>query len=142
MDFPSRIPFVRAQGIDLIAAQAGESELHLLVRPDQENHLGMAHGGVLMTLLDVAMAQAARSVDDGNMVVTIEMKTTFLQAAFGALSARGKLLHRSGRMAFTEASVFDAQGRRCAHSTGSFRYIPAKNQPPATISPSTPGAHP
>ena len=126
MDFASYIPFVHAQGIELIASADGQSELRLALRQDQENHLHLAHGGVLMTLLDVAMAQAARNQTPGASVITIEMKTTFMQGATGVLTARGNLLHRTGRMAFAEATVFDAEGLRCAHATGTFRYITPK----------------
>lgn len=125
MEFPSHIPFVHAQGIELIASADGRSELRLAVRPDQENHLHLAHGGVIMTLLDVAMAQAARSSNGGASVITIEMKTTFFQPSLGVLTARGTLLHRTGRMAFAEATVFDTEGRRCAQATGTFRYVGA-----------------
>ena len=127
MDYPSPIPFVHSQGIELIASADGKSELRMTVRPDQENHLKLAHGGVLMTLLDVAMAQAARSANGGTSVITIEMKTTFFQPSLGVLTARGTLQHKTGRMAFAEATVFDADGKACAHSTGTFRYITPKS---------------
>ena len=76
-----------------------------------------------MTLLDVTMATAARSVDPGMGVVTIEMKTSFMQAARGPLIGKGRLMHRTRSMAFTEATIFDAQGRACAHATGTFKYV-------------------
>jgi uncharacterized protein (TIGR00369 family) len=56
--------------------------------------------------------------------VTIEMKTSFMRAAQGALVARGKLLHRTATMAFTEGSIFDATGKLCCHATGTFKYVP------------------
>jgi uncharacterized protein (TIGR00369 family) len=136
MEFQSPIPFVLAQGIELVSAADGQSELRMSLRADQENHLGMAHGGVLMTLLDVAMAQAVRSSFDNAPVITIEMKTTFFQAATGVLTARGQLLHQTRKMGFAEATVFDAEGRRCAHGTGTFRHVnrasprPALSEPP------------
>ena len=76
-----------------------------------------------MTLLDVAMATAARSVAPEMGVVTIEMKTSFMQAAQGPLVAKGRLIHRTATMAFTEATVFDAKGRPCTHATGTFKYV-------------------
>jgi len=82
-----------------------------------------------MTLLDVTMATAARSVDKTMGVVTIEMKTSFMQPARGQLVGKGKLLHRSKSMAFTEGSIFDAEGRICAHATGTFKYVPRAVQP-------------
>ena len=109
--------------MELISSGDGQSELRLEVKPHMENHVHLAHGGVLMTLLDVAMAQAARTANNGTGVITIEMKTTFLQPSLGVLTARGQLLHKTNRMAFAEATVFDADGKRCAHSTGTFRYI-------------------
>lgn len=77
----------------------------------------------LLVYLDVAMACAARSVAPTLRVVTIEMKSTFISPANGALKAKGYLLHRSSKMAFVEAKVYDAQHVLCAHGTGTFRYV-------------------
>lgn len=127
--FPFHIPFVDAQGIELVSSGAGRSELRMTLRPEQTNQLGIAHGGLLMTLLDVAMAQAARSTGPGRSLITIEMKTTFFQPALGRLTAHGQLLHATGRLAFSEAHVIDAQGTKCAHATGTFRYVDVKRDP-------------
>ena len=128
MKFPVHIPFVEQLGLELHTLGHGESELQLDVSADHLNSWAVAHGGVLMTLLDVAMATAARSIhkdqaDMGPGVVTIEMKTSFMHPAQGRLVARGKLLHRSATMAFCEASVFNADNDLCAHSTGTFKYL-------------------
>jgi acyl-coenzyme A thioesterase PaaI-like protein len=56
-------------------------------------------------------------------VVTIEMKTSFLRAGLGRLTARGTLLHRTASLAFTEGTVFDEKGERVAHATGTFKYM-------------------
>ena len=64
-----------------------------------------------MTLLDVTMAVAARSVQKDMGAVTIEMKTSFMQPARGKLTGKGHLMHRTATMAFTEGTVFDEQGR-------------------------------
>ena len=42
-----------------------------------------------MTLLDVTMAVAARSVEKNMGVVTIEMKTTFMRPRAGCCARRG-----------------------------------------------------
>ena len=76
-----------------------------------------------MTLLDVTMATAARSVQQDMGVVTIEMKTSFMQPARGKLSGKGRLMHRTATMAFTEATIYDSAGRACAHATGTFKYV-------------------
>jgi uncharacterized protein (TIGR00369 family) len=92
------------------------------------NSWEVAHGGVLMTMLDVAMAHAARSTnakepDHGPGVVTVEMKTSFMRPAEGRLTAKGVLLHRSTTMAFCEGSVFNEEHQLCAHATGTFKYL-------------------
>jgi uncharacterized protein (TIGR00369 family) len=76
-----------------------------------------------MTLLDVTMAAAARSQTPEDGVVTIEMKTSFMQPSAGPLSARGRLMHRTASLAFVEATIYDQAGRACAHSTGTFKYV-------------------
>ena len=71
----------------------------------------------------VAMATAARSHAPEMGVVTVEMKTSFMQPAQGPLVARGRLLHRTATLAFTEATVHDAQGRLCCQATGTFKVV-------------------
>ena len=82
-----------------------------------------------MTLLDVTMATAARSVDKGMGAVTIEMKTSFMQPARGTLTGKGRLIHRTRNMAFTEGTVYDADGNVCAHATGTFKLVSRAKNP-------------
>jgi uncharacterized protein (TIGR00369 family) len=128
MKFPVHIPFVEQLGFELHRFDGGQSEVQLDVTSAHLNSWAVAHGGVLMTLLDCAMAHAARSVHaaepgHGPGVVTVEMKTSFMRPAEGRLLARGTLLHRSTTMAFCEGSVFDRENRLCAHATGTFKYL-------------------
>jgi uncharacterized protein (TIGR00369 family) len=123
LDFGVEIPFVNLLGFELVRMQDGASELHYEARPEHLNSFGVTHGGASMTLLDVTMATAARSVAPEMGVVTIEMKTSFMQVAQGPLVAQGRLIHRTATMAFTEATVFDAKGRVCTHATGTFKYV-------------------
>jgi hypothetical protein len=68
------------------------------------------------------------------------MKTSFMRAARGPLTAKGRLLHRTATLAFTEASIFDASDKLCAHATGTFKYVarlptgPGSTQPLNRIS--------
>jgi len=130
MDFSVHIPFVAHLGFELVRMADGEAEIHFAAREEHLNSFSVVHGGASMTLLDVVMAHAARSVltgPDATMgCVTIEMKTSFMAAAKaerGPLVAVGKLLQRTTTMAFTEGRVLDAKGRLCAHATGTFKYV-------------------
>ncbi|MBK8073683.1 MAG: PaaI family thioesterase [Ramlibacter sp.] len=123
MKFGVDIPFVHHLGFDLVLFEGGHSQIDYEPRPEHLNSFDVTHGGACMTLLDVTMATAARSVQQDMGVVTIEMKTSFMQPARGALSGKGRLMHRTATMAFTEATIFDAEGRACAHATGTFKYV-------------------
>ncbi|MBD3892636.1 PaaI family thioesterase [Hydrogenophaga sp.] len=124
MEFSVHIPFVELLGFKLQKFEGGEAEIAFAPRREHENSFNVVHGGASMTLLDVVMAHAARSVEPAMGCVTIEMKTSFMRAAQGPLQAKGKLLHRSATMAFTEGSIFDATGKLCAHATGTFKFVP------------------
>jgi uncharacterized protein (TIGR00369 family) len=123
LNFGTTIPFVEHLGFELMLFEGGRSELIFKPRPEHLNSFAVVHGGALMTLLDVTLAIAARSVEKTMGAVTIEMKTTFMQPARGPLTAKGHLMHRTATMAFTEGTVFDESGRACAHATGTFKFI-------------------
>ena len=122
--FGVHVPFIEHLGFTLERFEGGESELRYSARPEHLNSFSVTHGGACMALLDVAMAAAARSVQPDMGVVTIEMKTSFMQPARGRLTGKGRLMHRTATMAFTEATIYDEQGKACAHSTGTFKYVP------------------
>ena len=124
--FGVEIPFVAHLGFGLEKFENGESAIGYTPKPEHLNSFAVTHGGAIMTLMDVTMAAAARSVQTDMGVVTIEMKTSFMQPAPGdgsRLTAKGRLMHRTVTLAFTEATIYDAQGQACAHSTGTFKYV-------------------
>jgi uncharacterized protein (TIGR00369 family) len=128
MQFQTRIPFVEHLGLELLEFAGGRSRIGLDLRPELMNHWDVAHGGLLMTLLDVAMAHAARSpLQPGGEpfpgVVTIEMKTSFMRPGLGRLVAHGQLLQRTATLAFTEGRILDAGGEMVSHATGTFKYL-------------------
>ncbi len=123
MKFGVDIPFVHHLGFELRLFDGGVSEIGYEAKPEHLNSFGVTHGGASMTLLDVTMAVAARSIQKDMGVVTIEMKTSFMQPAMGKLIARGRLIHRTATLAFTEATLFDEKDRPCAHATGTFKYV-------------------
>jgi uncharacterized protein (TIGR00369 family) len=134
--FPVVVPFVESLGIEL----HGYSEGHVELRVDlDEAHLNaweVAHGGVLMTMMDVGMAMAARSATGhGGGVATIEMKTSFMRPAQHQLRAVARLLHKTATLAFCEASVFDDEGKLCATATGTFKYLRGLVKRPAAAAP-------
>ena len=122
-DFGVDIPFVRHLGFVLQVFADGQSEVGFAPQPEHLNSYQVTHGGVVMTLLDVTMAMAARAAPGRTGVVTVEMKASFMRPSQGPLTARGILKHHTATLAFTEATVYDAHNQACAHATGTFKYI-------------------
>ena len=124
--FRTAVPFVNVLGVEFLAADAGRATIALQLHARHLNSWNVAHGGVIMTLLDVAMAVAGRSLDPGaGGGVTLEMKTSFVQPALAGsrLTSSGHAFHRSSTMAFCEGEVRDETGRLIARSMGTFKYI-------------------
>ncbi len=117
-------PFVDELGAKLVSARDGASEVLLPLAPRHMNTWQVAHGGVTMTLADIALAMAARSVAaDGVGVVTVEMKVNFMQPGRGELRAYGRVLHRSTTMAYCEGEIRDSEGHFVAKALGTFKYM-------------------
>jgi uncharacterized protein (TIGR00369 family) len=117
-------PFIDHIGAKLVSAADGVSEVVLPLQPQLLNTWDVAHGGVTMTLADVALAMAARSVaGDGVGVVTVEMKVNFMQPGRGELRATGRVLHRSTTMAYCEGEIRDTEGHFVAKALGTFKYM-------------------
>lgn len=79
---------------------------------------GVLHGGVVMSLADVAGAVCAfLNLPAGATTVTIESKTNFLGAIReGTVTARARPLHVGKTTIVLETDVFDAEGRRVART--------------------------
>ncbi|WP_153101697.1 PaaI family thioesterase [Paraburkholderia hayleyella] len=121
---PVESPFVDLLGVQLLSAVDGVSEARLPLAPEHLNTWSVAHGGITMTLADVALAMAARSLaDEGIGVVTVEMKLSFMQPGRGELHAHARVLHRSKTMAYCEGEIRDSEGHFVAKALGTFKYM-------------------
>jgi len=107
--------FVRSLGIELIAFGDGWCETRVAVTPTLEQQHGFVHAGVLMTLADhTCGAAAATMVAEGQDVITVENKVSFLRPAVGAVVfCRGEVLRAGKRLIFTEGEVMiERDGKR------------------------------
>jgi uncharacterized protein (TIGR00369 family) len=110
--------------------RGGRSRRVMEPRPELGNVIGAMHGGVVLTLLDVAMASAAVSRHDFRLTaVTLNLDTSFINPGRGRLTADGELLDDDGSVALCSARVTDAGGQLVAQALGSFRYLPLPQTP-------------
>lgn len=92
--------------------------------PELMNSMGMAHGGLVMTLMDAAMGGACRSSQpEGASVVTIDMQSQFLAPARGRVTAIAKVVRASRTLIFAECEVRGGDGDLCARASGVFRPV-------------------
>jgi uncharacterized protein (TIGR00369 family) len=118
-------PFLEHIGIQHKGVEAGVATTEVELAPHHMNRLGVAHGGVISTLLDTAMVGAARAVGaPGCGIATIEMKTSFMRAGRGMLRCSARCVHHSSTLAFCEAEVRSADGKLVAGASGTYRYLP------------------
>ena len=115
------IPFASHLGVRLVTFGDGRATLEVDLVEELTNSWGSAHGGVIMTLLDISMAMAARSLDTKAVgAITVEMKTSFIATCQGRLIAEGHCLHSGKSVSFCEAEARDAEGRVVARASGTF----------------------
>jgi uncharacterized protein (TIGR00369 family) len=114
-------PAAALLGLELDRVEPGRVVFSMLADEVHENPMGTMHGGIVAALVDTAMGCALSSIlpaDAG--FTTLELKTNFVRAitqATGHVYAEGSVVHSGGRVASTEARVFDDSGALYAHAT-------------------------
>jgi uncharacterized protein (TIGR00369 family) len=97
---------------------SGTASVVLHARPEHYRPGGVLQGGCLVTLADVAfwLALLARFPSDSR-AVTLEMKTNFLRAATGDVTAHAQLLKTGSRVVFGTVTSHGKGGEIVAHHT-------------------------
>lgn len=87
-----------------------------------DNTLGIVHGGFTATVLDTAMGTLANKLlPEGYAAVTSQMNIHYLAPGIGdSLHCKAALIHKGRSTVVLEADVFRSDGRKIAHSSGSF----------------------
>lgn len=115
-------PFIEWMGVTLVSAKAGQVRLQVVQKPDLNNRRGVIHGGVLATLLDSAMARAARTMEEGlELGGTVDLHVQFMAPAAGTLTATGFVDSQSRSLAFCRGEVRDTGGVLVATAIATMR---------------------
>jgi uncharacterized protein (TIGR00369 family) len=119
--FGADIPFASLCGVEALGFENGKTRLRLALKPEHGNNLGIAHGGVICTLLDIAMGTAARCTI-GVPVMTLDMQTSFIGPGRGVLIGEGRVLRAGRSILFCEAEVTaEDTGELIAKASGVFK---------------------
>jgi len=126
--FDIHVPFVEHLGLQLLEKRNGVVRMRLEPQPEFENSWGSMHGGALMTLLDVALATAVRSLDEHcNGAMTVEIKVNFIAAAVGPVLAEGRAQRAGRSLIFSEGELRSEDGTLLAKATGTFKLLYPKD---------------
>jgi uncharacterized protein (TIGR00369 family) len=126
-------PFDRHLGVRVEQRGDGESVATLRLRPEHLNNRGVAHGGVVSSLLDTALGAAViGSIPKEWWCATTSLSVQFVDGAGeGRLTATGRVVRRGARVAFARGEIRDDGGRLLAVAQGSWNLWPYR-----------PGQHP
>jgi uncharacterized protein (TIGR00369 family) len=122
-DYQKKIPFVVHLGLVTEALGEGTARLSLRVEPHLTNSIGTVHGGVIMSLLDVALCTAARTLHPDSIgVITIDLSASFIGGGSGdKLVAEARVLKDGRSMSFVEAEAKNADGSLVAKAIATVR---------------------
>jgi len=128
-DYQKKIPFVAHLKVLTEELGEGTARLSLPIEPRLTNSLGTVHGGVIMSLLDVALCTAARTLHpESTGVVTIDLSTSFIGGGNGAkLYADARVLKDGKTMTFVEAEAKNEDGTLVAKAIATVRVRHAKS---------------
>jgi uncharacterized protein (TIGR00369 family) len=122
-EYQKKIPFLSHLKILTEELGKGTAKLSLPVEKHLTNSLGTVHGGVIMSLLDVALCTAARTLHPDSVgVVTIDLSTSFIGGGSGArLLAEARVLKDGRTMSFVEAEARNEDGSLVAKAIATVR---------------------
>jgi len=127
-------PFNAYLGTDVVRREEGVVEVALELGPHHLNNRGVAHGGVVASLLDSALGAAVISaIPTEWWCATTSLTLQFLDGVGeGRLVAVGRVVRRGRSVAFATGQVHDARGRLIATASGSWHLWPHRPGRPMT----------
>jgi uncharacterized protein (TIGR00369 family) len=121
-------PFHSLIGARCVERGEGHARYSLDIGPDHLNRRGVAHGGVVSALLDMALGTAVvAAIAPEEWCGTLMLTVQFREPVFpGAVTAEGRMARRGRTAAFAEGEVRDARGRLLATAEGVWTIWPQR----------------
>jgi uncharacterized protein (TIGR00369 family) len=125
--FTKKIPFSEHLGIQVEGLEKGVARLSMVIKPEFMTSWGTAHGGSILSLLDITLSMTARTLyDPPRSIMTIDLSTQFISTANGILRAEGRVMRAGKSTIFCEGEARDGKGELVAKAIGTFRPIDPK----------------
>ena len=124
-EFVNESSFSRLMGMTLVAREDGRAAVALTVDDRHLNTVGVAHGGILTSLMDTACGAAVsyQPSIDGMPVMTVSLQASYLGAGFpgDTLTATAARRGRGRRVITCQVEVHNQRGEIVGVGLGTFR---------------------
>ncbi len=106
-------------GFKLVDVREGVARFELAVDEHMHNTIGVVQGGVITSVADAAMGNAACTLMPENKIATtVELKINFVKAVRkGKLTVIGRVVNHGSRIMLAEAEVLDEKNKLVARAT-------------------------
>ncbi|RMG60182.1 MAG: PaaI family thioesterase [Deltaproteobacteria bacterium] len=113
---------VRRMGFVLEEVGDGTARVSCTVLEEWKNSQGILHGGVIASLIDVAIAAALKSLAGlSSRFSTVELKVNYLEPVdCPVVWAQARIRRKGVHTAFGVCEVVDEKGRLLSYGTGTF----------------------
>jgi uncharacterized protein (TIGR00369 family) len=113
-------------GARIAEAAPGRVVLELDAGPQHRHGGGVVQGGVITQIADAAMGMSLGTLqEDGLWNTTIELKINFIRPVVsGRIRAVGRVIEMKQTLFFSEADVFDEQGKLVARASSTCLPVP------------------
>ena len=118
-------PYWTLLGIEMLDVKKGWAKLQLPFAKKLTHPYGIAHGGVIFSLADSAVAMALLGlVEKGERFTTVEMNINYVSPfKEGNITAEARIINKGSRIALGDVDVRDDQGGLVAKCLATYTIV-------------------
>jgi len=116
------VPFAKLLGIEIDSVEPGHAVLSMKLRHEHMRNNAIAHGGVIATLIDSAMAIAIMALlEENERTVTVDLTIHYLRPVpEGSAKASARVVRAGRRVVTVSAELFDGEGKLAATAISTY----------------------
>jgi uncharacterized protein (TIGR00369 family) len=116
------VPFAKLLGIEIESMEPGHAVLSMQLREEHMRNHGIAHGGVVATLIDSSMAMAITPLlAENESTVTVDLTIHYLRPVKVGVARSTARVVRGGRRVITvSAELFSEDGKLAATAMSTY----------------------
>jgi uncharacterized protein (TIGR00369 family) len=111
-------PIPKFLGMELMEVEEGYAKVKVVVKPEWLNPTGIAHGGILVTLMDEMMGLCTYTLNMPNPFSTINLTADFFKSAApgSVMIAEGRIIKSGRQIVNAESVICNEAGQMLARS--------------------------